>query len=217
LEERIKLFRGKILAWFEDHMRVFPWREDNLSAYELIIAEILLQRTKAETVSKFYKSFILEFPNWEALSTAGLPVIEEFIKPIGLYRQRAARLQKLADYMVKHNGSLPSTRVELDAVPFMGQYIANAVELFIYNRNKPLLDVNMARVLERYFGPRVKADIRHDEYLQSLAYEVVRHEKSKEISWAILDFAAIICQARIPKCSICSLLDTCKYFKILQK
>lgn len=103
--KEVKLFREKILAWFEDYRRYFPWRKSNLSNYDLIIAEILLQRTKAETVSKFYSIFILEYPSWETLSLAELPIIDEFIKPIGLYRQRAGRLQKLANYMVKQEGA----------------------------------------------------------------------------------------------------------------
>ena len=49
----------------------------------------------------------------------------------------------------------------------MAQYIANVVELIIFNQPSPLLDVNMARELERLFGARQMADIRFDTYLQN--------------------------------------------------
>ncbi|WP_164849933.1 HhH-GPD family protein [Mucilaginibacter limnophilus] len=212
MEERIRLFREKILAWFANHKRVFPWRQDNLSPYELIIAEILLQRTKAETVSTFYTQFLAEFPNWQALVNADSITIENYLIPIGLYRQRAQRLKKLAIYLVDNNGVLPLDRTELENVPFMGQYIANAVELLVFNKRKPLLDVNMARVLERYFGPRKLSDIRYDPYLQQLAKDFVDHPDSKFLNWAILDFAALVCKARKPSCLSCLLNSTCKFF-----
>jgi A/G-specific adenine glycosylase len=96
-------------------------------------------------------------------------------------------------------------------MPMMGQYLVNAYELYFMNKKSPLLDVNMARVLERYFGKRKKADIRYDTYLQELASNVVSHSKTKELNWAILDFGAKICKAKDPLCDICPLIKACKY------
>ncbi len=83
----------------------------------------------------------------------------------------------------------------------MGQYITNAFELYILKKQSPLLDINMARLLERFFGKRQLVDIRHDPYLQTLAYRVVNIENSKELNWAILDFAALICKRNKPLCN----------------
>lgn len=209
----IKELQEKILKWYYLNGRKFPWRNKGLTNYQLILAETLLQRTKAETISKFYINFIRNFPNWKSLAIADVKAIEIHLKPIGLYRQRSVRLQNLAVEMVKRNGRLPKNRTELESIPFMGQYIANAVELIIQNKQTPLIDVNMARVIERYFGPRKMSDIRYDPYIQKLAYKITKHEKAKEINWAILDFAALVCQARIPKCKICSLALKCKYYR----
>lgn len=212
--KKVKYFQEIILDWFETNKRIFQWRNPNLTPYEIIISEILLQRTKAETVSKFYSRFINDYPDWESLYLASLGEIEEYLKPIGLFRQRALRLHKLAKHMVKIKGKLPNERMELDQIPFFGQYIANAVELQIFNKRMPLLDVNMARVLERFFGPRKLADIRYDPYLQRLALEVVNHAKSKDVNWAILDFSALVCKARKPNCHICPLSTECLYFSL---
>jgi A/G-specific adenine glycosylase len=209
---KVKFFQQKILIWSAKHGRNFYWRKKGLSNYQYIIAEVLLQRTKAETIAKFYPAFLQRFPNWKSLAKANHITIEEFLKPIGLYVQRSVRLKNLAIEMVKRNGKLPRQREELEAIPFMGQYIANAVELVIFNEPSPLIDVNMARVLERFFGPRKLSDIRYDPYLQSLAYKIVDHVDTKEISWAILDHAALICQARKPKCQLCPLNKKCKYY-----
>jgi A/G-specific adenine glycosylase len=212
-DNNIHLFQSLILQWFEINRRVFPWRKVGLSNYQIIISEILLQRTKAETVSKFYEKFIADYPDWQSLFSANLKGIEEYLRPVGLHMQRASRLHKLAEYMVKNGEVLPERRIDLEKIPFMGQYIANAVELQIFNKRMPLLDVNMARVLERFFGPRKLADIRYDSYLQNLALKVVNHPKSKEINWAILDFSALICKARKPICLICPLSEKCLFFK----
>lgn len=50
--------------------------------------------------------------------------------------------------------------------------------LVVYGIPEPLVDVNMVRVLERFFGPRKLADIRYDSYLQTLARQVVEGEQS---------------------------------------
>ncbi len=211
---KIKFLQETLLEWYKVSGRHFPWRNKSISNYQKVIAEVLLQRTKAETVAKFYTKFIVDFPNWRSLAEADLKDIETYLIPIGLYRQRSVRLQDLAKEMVKRNGRLPTDRAELESIPFMGQYIANAVELVIFNQPSPLIDVNMARVIERLFGPRKTADIRYDPYLQELSYKLVGHNNAKHINWAILDFAATVCKARLPLCKICALKKECKYFTI---
>ena len=211
-DEKISFLQENLLAWYKSSGRRFYWRRKGLSQYQYVIAEVLLQRTKAETVAKFYPLFVIEYPNWVSLANANLKDIEVYLKPIGLYTQRALRLQRLAIEMVKRKGRLPRDRQDLESIPFMGQYIANAVELVIFNQPTPLVDVNMARVIERFFGPRKMADIRYDPYLQDLAYKLVSHNQAKYINWAVLDFAALICQARKPKCNICILRQNCYYY-----
>lgn len=211
--DKIKLFQDLILEWYEKNGRKFDWRKDNLSSYEYIIAEVLLQRTKAETVAKFYPHFIESYPNWQTLADADTKDIAVYLKPIGLYTQRSARLKHLAEEMVKRKNKLPEDRKELEAIPYMGQYIANAVELIVFKQPSPLIDVNMSRVLERFFGPRKMADIRYDPYLQELSKKVVNHPNSKEINWAILDFAALVCKALKPLHNECPLRAYCLFYK----
>lgn len=214
-KKKIEFFQEKILEWYETNGRKFPWRNKGLTHYQYIIAEVLLQRTKAETVAKFYPHFLKDFPNWKALAKAEVKVIEEYLKPVGLYRQRSKRLLSLSQEMVKRNGRLPRNREELESIPFMGQYIANAVELIIFNKPSPLIDVNMARVLERFFGTRNTVDLRYDLYLQELSAKVVNRENAKEINWAILDFAALNCKTITPDCITCELKKKCLYHKEL--
>ena len=214
-KKKIEFFQENILVWYKTNGRNYPWRKKGLTHYKYIIAEVLLQRTKADTIAKFYPEFIKDFRNWKALADTDIKKLEDYLIPVGLYRQRSKRLMNLANEMVKRHGRLPKERVDLESIPFMGQYIANAVELIIFNQPSPLIDVNMARVLERFFGARQMADIRYDPYLQDLSYKIVNHDRAKEINWANLDFAALVCKVRNPDHNACPLRKHCGYLKSL--
>lgn len=214
-QKNISNLQETLLNWYDTDGRHFPWRNKGLTKYQIIIAETLLQRTKAETVSKFYRQFVKDYPNWKSLAQANTKTIEQYLKPIGLFRQRAKRLKSLALEMVKRKGKLPKCREDLESIPFMGQYIANAIELIIHKKPLPLVDVNMARLLERYFGNRQMADIRYDKYLQTLSFKMVNHTRTKDLNWAILDYAALICKAKNPGCNECQIRSKCLYFNKL--
>lgn len=186
--QKIKLFQRDILKWYKKHGRKFPWRNKSATNYHRIISEVLLQRTRAETIAKFFPLFIKKYPSWKKLAKVSVKQLEKDLKPIGLYKQRSVRLHAFANEVAKRNGRFPRKREEIDKIPFVGQYIGNAIELFVFKRPKPLLDVNMARVLEKHFGKRKLSDIRYDPYLQELACVVVKHKNYKEINWAIIDF-----------------------------
>lgn len=211
--EEIEIFRRNLLDWFDRNGRTFPWRRPSNTNYQYILAEILLQRTKAETVAQFFSKFSREYPSWRQLNLASIEELQRFLQPIGLWRRRATSIKALSHEMVKRNGRFPKVRSEIESLPGIGQYIANSVLLFCHAEPQPLLDANMARVLERVFGPRTMADIRYDPYIQQLALEIVNCETPKEINWAILDLAAIICSLKNPSCKKCPLSIMCKYFQ----
>lgn len=210
---RIPWFRERLLAWFHSQGRSFPWREQGRTAYEILIAEILLQRTTAGKVAQAYNAFLECYPSWSALALASPEELQEYLKPLGLWLQKAQVFQSLASAIEAQNSSLPTSRSELERLPGIGQYIASAVLLTLYNKPEPLIDVNMARVLERFFGPRKLADIRYDPYLQTLARSVVDLEESLQINWAILDLGALVCKGGVPLCPKCPLRTMCKFCK----
>jgi A/G-specific adenine glycosylase len=211
---RLRAFQRSILAWFRREGRMFPWRDKSASHYVLAISEILLQRTRAETVAAFFPRFAKRFPGWNYLARASDEELQAFLEPIGLWRRRADSLRALAQEMQSRRGRFPATRDEIEELPGIGQYIASAVLLFCHGLREPMLDVNMARVLERCFAPRKLADIRYDPWLQSLARRVTNHKQAVEINWAILDLASKVCLTRQPTCNVCPLRACCRYAKI---
>jgi A/G-specific adenine glycosylase len=214
--EDILWLRGNLLRWYKIHNRNFPWRHASASKYSQIIAEVLLQRTRAEVAAKAFKEFIRRFPSWKSISRAPIADLEEIFKPLGLWRRRARSLKALGKAMDKRKGIFPKDRDEVESLPGVGQYVANAVSVFCNSSPAPLLDTNMARLLERFFWPRRLADIRDDLFLQTTSHRLVHSRKYKEVNWAVLDFASAICTLR-PKCEICPLRTKCTYFKARHK
>ena len=210
----IKYFRKVLLKWFDSNKRDFPWRKEGVSNYELIFSEILLQRTKAETVSKYYDSFFKKFPNWEKLVLATDIELEQILKPLGLHTQRVGRIRKIIEEFKLKNGLLPQNKYELQESSFASLYISNAYELFVLKNKAALLDVNMSRVLSRYFYPKDFKDVRNDKLIQELAHNVINVKACKELNWAILDFGAIVCKAQKPKCNECKLSSRCSFFNV---
>lgn len=201
--------RKRLLRWFKIHGRKFPWRGASVTKYQHVIAEVLLQRTRAETVARVFPEFIKEFPSWKKLESASVSQLQQHFQPIGLWRRRSTSLKALASAMSERNGRFPKQREKIEALPGVGQYIANSILLFCHEIPEPLLDTNMTRVLERVFGPRKLVDIRYDSYLQTLARSVVCCEKPVQLNWAILDLASTTCLIKNPRCGECPLSSLC--------
>lgn len=211
---RILAARRALRSWFNKNGRLFPWRESTCSPYELVLAEVLLQRTRAETVAAFLPGFITRYRSWRRLSQANHHELEVLLSPLGLSRRRATALRALSKALVEQACRIPRTQAGLMALPGVGQYIANAILVMVYVRPAPLLDPNMARVLERCFGPRQLADIRHDPRLQQLSLALVRCKDTRRINLALLDLGAIVCVPRSPRCTICPLRRLCLYRRL---
>ena len=209
--ERIALFRNEITTWFRTNQREFPWRKPSATSYEQVISEILLKRTQAEMVARFLPSFLITYPSWEVLSSERTDMLEQRLKPLGLAATRSKALSRLATEIEERQGEFPKTRKELEKLPGVGPYVASAVLLFCFGEREPLLDTNMARILERVFGPRMLADLRFDPYLRQLSKSIVDVKDSIHVNWGIIDFAALICKRANPRCLSCPLARFCRF------
>ena len=208
---RIHTVSARILTWYGIHGRDFPWRSAGANGYLQIVSEVLLQRTRADSVSSFLPIFLKSYPTWTSLSEAEPDTLAQMIKPIGLQIRRSKSLILLAKTVVDSGGDFPDSREEILSMPGVGQYIANAVELFRFSRPRPLLDTNMVRVIERYFRKRKLADIRYDPWLQTLAQRAVETGAAKEINWGFLDLGALVCKPAKPECPKCPLRKGCRF------
>jgi A/G-specific adenine glycosylase len=211
MQDKLRWCRRRLLKWYAEQGRKFAWRSPGVGIYQKVVTEVLLQRTQAATVDRFFASFFEKFTSWDDIHSVDIDTLGKFLEPIGLWRRRSVALKALAAEMVQRGGQFPARRKELEELPAVGQYVANAVLLFAHEQAYPLLDVNMARVLERVFEPRKLADIRYDPGLQTLARNLVRSNHAAELNWAVLDIAARYCRPRRPTCGDCPLRARCNY------
>ena len=210
-------FRRKLRTWFKTKRREFPWRDSRRTPYEIFIAEMMLRQTKADNVARVYPLFLEKYPDFESLGHARLEEVQEIIKPLGLWRQRAPIFLNIANIVTGNGGELPATREELQAISHIGQYIASVILTTFHGKSEAFIDVNTARVVDRFFGPRKIVDIRYDPYLKAVSSFIVKNKKeSLEMNWAILDFAALVCKAPTPLCSICPVQSKCLYYQTIK-
>lgn len=209
--------QSELRRWFSVHGLKYPWRSNRLSSFEIVITECLLQRTRSETVAKYWSIFFEAVPNWESLITIDTQKLRQILKPFGLVNIRSHQLVDLAWDVLDRNERLPKDDDGLREMPGIGQYISNVVRVTIYHDRAPFLDVNFARVVERLFGPRRLADIRYDPKLQQIAACIVDTDDSLILNWAILDLAKLICRKTNPKCHECPINKFCLYYSTMQK
>jgi len=205
-------FVSTVLEWEKVNTRDFPWRRTK-DAYRILIAEIMLQRTKAKQVVPVYKQFIKSFPNVHSLAKASVFKIKEEIHSLGL-EKRAQGLKRLAKQLVvKYKVEIPKNRDELMKLPWIGNYTANALLCHAFEADVPTVDSNFARVLDRVFSLKPKHPAQKDKRIWAFAQSLMPLVKgdSYRLNLAIIDLASKICRPKKPSCSECPLNSICNY------
>ena len=199
----IKSQAYKIINWYRKYGRKFPWRRKIHDPYKILVTEILLQKTKAETVAKIWKTFFKKFPTIRRLAVSNYNEILDIIAPLGLAR-RALRLKRIANQIIYfYNGKVPSSFYELLKLPGVGPYIASAVMCFGFDKPYPIVDVNVMRLINRFRGYTDEITIR--SFLKS----IMPQKNFKEFNWGVLDLASLVCRIDKPSCHICPLNIEC--------
>jgi len=143
------------------------------------VSEVMLQQTQVERVAPFYKKFMREFPTPTALTRAPLKKVLRVWSGLG-YNRRALYLQRAAQKMVReHDGQVPRSIAELDALPGIGEATAAAICAYAYNAPVVFVETNIRTVFLHHFFPK-RNKVRDREIL-----EVVKHTlpKSKIREW----------------------------------
>ena len=201
-------FVDGLRRWGRTHRRSFPWRE-TADPYRVLVAEVLLQRSRGRTVATVYEALFRRWPDAGALARARVPSIEAVIRPLGLVR-RAATLRAMAAEVVRLGG-VPMTREGLLLLPGVGPYAANATLAVAFARRAPVVDGVTARVYRRYFGLASSGPPVSDAALWSLVDDVTPPRGARTWNWAVLDLAATVCVAQRPRCGDCPLAATCTW------
>ena len=201
---------ARLEAWFCEAGRSFPWREDTLLPWQVLVTEMLLQQTGAERVAEFIPGFFERYDSLEALTGAEAAELAAALAPLGLQNRRAARIQELAHALTERGGDIPSNRDELLGLPGVGPYVAAAYLSVGHGEAIACVDVNLARIIERIYGPRTLVDIRYDPHINGIAEKLVKAaDDPRRFNWAALDLGALVCKSRKPLCEVCPVVEGC--------
>lgn len=209
VDTNVEEIRKILLHWGKEHYKDYPWRTPD-QLWHGLIAEILLQRTKAKNVVPVYATFIKRFPTVESLAEASVADIESVIYSLGL-RWRVPLLKKLGEYLVCTNSSIPHSYKELLELPGVGAYVAAAWYGFHGNGRSVIIDANVVRWLCRLVDQPMNGETRRKKWLIALAEKLTPEDNAKDYNYAILDFTMEICSL-VPKCMECPIdANLCLY------
>ncbi|UCD96034.1 MAG: A/G-specific adenine glycosylase [Candidatus Bathyarchaeota archaeon] len=205
----IQTFQHRLLRWYTEYGRDLPWRQTR-DPYHILVSEMMLHQTQVNRVIPKYKEWLVAYPTFEALASAPLERLKELWRPLG-YNFRPERLQKIARFVVNElDGKLPKTIEELVVLPGIGRYTAGAILSFAFDQDVPIVDTNIRRLIQRVFG--VDGDphrVSGNKKIWHLAETLIPQGKAFSFNQALLDFGALICTARDPKCPKCVFRDRC--------
>lgn len=205
----VKEIRKILLQWGKEHYKNYPWRKPD-QLWHGLVAEILLQRTKAKNVVPVYETFIKRFPTPERLAEASVADIGSVIYPLGL-RWRTPLLKKLGEYLVRTNNNIPRSYEELLELPGVGTYVAAAWHGFHGNGRSVIIDANVVRWICRLVDQPMNGETRRKKWLIALAEKLTPEDNSKDYSYAVLDFTMEVC-GLTPKCTECPIgVNLCLY------
>jgi A/G-specific adenine glycosylase len=205
-------FRQRLLVWYRRYGRDLPWRKTG-DPYHILVSEIMLQQTQVDRVLPKYDEWLVKYPSLHALATAPPEEVTKTWYPLG-YNIRPRRLQTIAREAVeRYGGQLPSDEETLRSFKGIGAYTAGAIRSFAFRERAAILDTNVARVLFRVFVG--KGDLKSHAMKRQLweiseALVPVRHVF--DFNQALMDFGAMVCVARKPRCLICPLSKGCRAF-----
>ena len=193
--------------YYREHGRDFPWRHER-DGFRLAIAEILLQKTRAESVVPVYERIITTFRTPKILASADPGEIERILHPLGLSRKRAFQLVGMAEAVgILGSRIFGDWQKLLTLVPGIGAYGARAIACFGGGQRLGIVDANVARILRRLFRIR-NDDVRAPIY-QRYADELgVVASDTRASNFGLLDIGADIC-VKVPKCAICPFSRFC--------
>jgi A/G-specific adenine glycosylase len=195
--------RAALLAWYAQHRRELPWRQDR-DPYCVWISEIMLQQTRVAAVLEHYRHFLQAFPSVESLARATEEQVLARWSGLGYYR-RARMLHRAARQVVSESrGILPRSAGELCKLPGIGRYTAAAISSIAFGEPAAVVDGNVQRVLSRLDGEPLPATAAWKRAGQLLD---ARH--AGDWNQAMMELGATVCMPQNPQCLACPLREWC--------
>ena len=196
--------QDSLLGWAAPRLRELPWRATR-DPWLVLVSEFMLQQTGVARVLPKWSEFVEQFPTPAACASASLGDVLRLWQGLG-YPRRARNLQASAAAIVtRHGGEVPADLDELLGLPGVGPYTARAVLAFAFELDVAVVDTNIARVLARMEGRRLKP-----REAQGLADRLVAEGASWLWNQGFMDLGATVCRPT-PSCDECPWESTCAW------
>lgn len=204
-----RYFSLKIVEWYEQHHRKLPWRETK-DPYKIWLSEVILQQTRVSQGLPYYNQFVEKYPTVTDLARAKENEVLRLWQGLGYYT-RARNLHKCAQKVVEDfNSRFPSSFIDLKKLPGIGEYTAAAIASISFQEPVAVVDGNVFRVLSRVFG--INKNISSHEgkkFFRELANSLVSENQPDQYNQAIMEFGAVQCTPKQPKCIDCIFQNDC--------
>jgi len=204
-----------ILAWYDNSKRDLPWRVSKKSPKKLyyrLLSEFMLQQTQVKTVIPYFKKFTKKYKTLKSLSKINEKQILKLWEGLGYYRRARNLLASTKLLVNEHNSKLPNNLKEIKKLPGVGDYTANALMGFIHNYPTIALDGNVKRVFARYLNKK-ESKIDFKKLIDINKKKLFITKRNSDFVEALMEFGALICKPKDPKCSQCCLNKNCRYLR----
>ena len=209
----------KILGWYDNNKRTLPWRVGKNSPKKLyyrLLSEFMLQQTQVKTVIPYFKKFTKNFKTLKSLSKCSEQKILKLWEGLGYYR-RARNLLATSKVLVsEYNSKLPKTIKEIKTLPGVGDYTASALLGLVHNKPAIAVDGNVKRVFSRIVNKK-ENKLNFDQFIEINKKKFFSSKRNSDFVEALMEFGALVCKPKDPKCDICNLNKNCKYFNSSKK
>ena len=179
---------------------------DFTTPFELLVATVLSGQSTDVRVNAVTPKLFDEFPDAEALAVASPERVESIIRPVGMYRNKAAALVGLSQMIVdEHAGAVPDTLERLVALPGVGRKTANVVLGNAFDVPGITPDTHVMRVSNRLGW----VDSRNPDVVERRLMELLPRERWTAMSHVLIAHGRRVCHARRPACGACPVADAC--------
>jgi len=198
---------NRLLSYLDE---LFPLAKCELfysKDYELVIAVMLSAQTTDKSVNAVTPILFNKYPSLDALNHASLEDIEEILKPIGLYKNKAKNLKGIVkDLIESFNYQVPSNKEQLMTLPGVGNKTAGVIRAEIFKIPDLPVDTHILRISKRLnLAKKEDEPIDVEKKLKKLIPE----ERWIKSHHQLIHFGRYFCTARSPQCENCKIKDMC--------
>ncbi|MFU2017137.1 endonuclease III [Peribacillus butanolivorans] len=176
--------------------------------FELVIAVALSAQCTDVLVNKVTKGLFQKYKTPEDYISVPIEELENDIRSIGLFRNKAKNIQKLSRMLIEeYDREVPRDRDELTKLPGVGRKTANVVVSVAYDVPAIAVDTHVERVSKRLGLCRWKDSVLEVE--KTLMVKIPKEEWSVT-HHRLIFFGRYHCKAQSPRCETCPLLELCR-------